>query len=544
MTGRKPPSSTRTTSARSPRPTSPRSSWHSLLTISNDYKYYPQLAADPIPTTDNGGVKVLGQNGDAMTVTWKLRDGLKWSDGQPLTCDDFKYAWEWVIDKDNAGVVHHGLRHPDQVRVPDGHRHDLALQQDLRGLPDPHDAPLPRHYLSKIPIKDQVNGAGFRADEIAKMPVSGPVQVRVRHARGRSSAWSRTTSTQNPKDGKPANLDSVVFKWYGDPDAMIAGYRAGEIDLAFDLQDSDIPKVQDLGDQVAAVPALLYEYLRPNWSPGPFKTDGPTRTPAAARATRPSRIAAPAARWPTRRSARRSPTRSTRTRSTPGSWAATSRSPTPRSARRPGSTRTRPRRPSTRPRPSRSSTTAGWTDTDADGIVEKNGLTRQDRAVHDDPPGPPGHPRAHRALAQGRRHRQRDQPRRSERRSSPTTTRRTNDTPCSLSRSNFDLAEHAFRARRSTRSATTPATTAASSEPNGANDAQVKRPGPRRGTRRRPGQRRLRQGQGRDGAQFQKIYVDKTVEVPLYYRKQVDLASPKRRQLLRQPDPGRPTWNA
>jgi hypothetical protein len=41
--------------------------WHSLLTISNDYKYYPQLAADPIPTTDNGGV-VLGQNGDAMTV--------------------------------------------------------------------------------------------------------------------------------------------------------------------------------------------------------------------------------------------------------------------------------------------------------------------------------------------------------------------------------------------------------------------------------------------------------------------------------------------
>ncbi len=52
----------------------------------------------------------LGQNGDAMTVTWKLRDGLKWSDGEPLTCDDFKYAWEWVMDKDNTGVVHDGLR--------------------------------------------------------------------------------------------------------------------------------------------------------------------------------------------------------------------------------------------------------------------------------------------------------------------------------------------------------------------------------------------------------------------------------------------------
>ena len=48
---------------------------------------------------------------------------------------------------------------------------------------------------------------------------------------------------------------------------MIAGFRAGEIDVAFDLADSDIPKVQDLGEQVAAIPALLYEFLRPNWSP-------------------------------------------------------------------------------------------------------------------------------------------------------------------------------------------------------------------------------------------------------------------------------------
>ena len=91
--------------------------WHSLLTISNDFKYIPQLAADPIPTTENGGV-TLGQNGDAMTVTWKLRDGLKWSDGQPLTCDDFKYAWEWVMDKDNTGVVLAGFEDTTAVDCP------------------------------------------------------------------------------------------------------------------------------------------------------------------------------------------------------------------------------------------------------------------------------------------------------------------------------------------------------------------------------------------------------------------------------------------
>ena len=55
------------------------------------------------------------------------------------------------------------------------------------------------------------------------------------------------------------------------------------VDFATDLQDSDIPKVQDLGDQVSAIPALLYEFLRPNWSEGPFdattKVGGCSRNP-------------------------------------------------------------------------------------------------------------------------------------------------------------------------------------------------------------------------------------------------------------------------
>ena len=35
--------------------------WHSLLAIADDFKYIPQLAAEPIPTTENGGVKVPGE---------------------------------------------------------------------------------------------------------------------------------------------------------------------------------------------------------------------------------------------------------------------------------------------------------------------------------------------------------------------------------------------------------------------------------------------------------------------------------------------------
>lgn len=35
---------------------------------------------------------------DGKTYTFKLKDGLKWSNGDPITAKDFEYAWKRVID--------------------------------------------------------------------------------------------------------------------------------------------------------------------------------------------------------------------------------------------------------------------------------------------------------------------------------------------------------------------------------------------------------------------------------------------------------------
>ena len=110
--------------------------WASLVVFTHDYRYAPDLATS-VPTVDNGGVKAPGDGGDAMTVTWTLRPGLKWSDGEPLTCDDFKYAWEWVLDPDNVGVVTTGFTDITRLRVQVRHRDGLALREHLRGLHHP-----------------------------------------------------------------------------------------------------------------------------------------------------------------------------------------------------------------------------------------------------------------------------------------------------------------------------------------------------------------------------------------------------------------------
>ncbi len=58
----------------------------------------PYLAAE-IPTIENGGV-----DKDGTSVTWKLKQGVKWSDGSDFTADDVIFTYNYCITKETACV--------------------------------------------------------------------------------------------------------------------------------------------------------------------------------------------------------------------------------------------------------------------------------------------------------------------------------------------------------------------------------------------------------------------------------------------------------
>lgn len=500
--------------------------WSSLVVLTNDYKYAPDLAKD-IPTTANGGVKVPGTGTDAMTVTWNLRDGLKWSDGQPLTCDDFKYAHEWVLDKDNTGVgTISSYQAVSAVDCPTPTQIVEHFPKIFEGYITLEVAPLPRHYLAQFPIKDQVAGKGFRTDEIAKMPVSGAFKYDT------VTAGSELRLVKNPNytsfsTGKPAHLDTLIFKWYGDADAMIAGYKAHEVDFATDLQDSDIPKVQDLGTEVNAVPALLYEFLRPNWSAtacskNPTVQDRGTGCPMSDPAMRQA-VAYAINKDEINTRLLSGTVQLANTNISPGAWFFAEEPPTSYDPAKAMSILD----------------AAGWVP-GADGIRVKAGLRAKielcttTRQVRQDTL----------ALIAGWL---KDVG--IEGVSNPVAASNifadyntaTADTPCALSKSNFDLAEHAFS------SSIDPLGNffsyhSSQFEPKGVNDAQVKDADV---------DKALEDVQNNvDFAvikaamkTFQDIYAAKTVEIPLYYRKNVDLASAKLGNFFSNPTQAGPTWN-
>ncbi len=226
-----------------------------LWRVAPDFGWYPDLTKD-VPTTSNGGVVV---NGDKMDLKVDLKDGMKWSDGQPITCDDVIATWHWIMDKNQVGLVGGTIGWEDITGIDGAGTtsctvHFAKVYEGYLGLIDPV---LPAHYISTVSVVDAPKKL-YSFDNVTAGVYSGPyipteVKTNAQITYAPNANWA-TISGHAPYLGK------VIYKYYVDAiDAMIAGYRAGEYDVAFDLDQGSIPKVQDLGDQVKISEGLQYE---------------------------------------------------------------------------------------------------------------------------------------------------------------------------------------------------------------------------------------------------------------------------------------------
>jgi len=73
----------------------------------------PILAAE-IPSIENGGLAP-----DGRSVTWKLKRGVKWHDGQEFSADDVVFNWEYARNPATASVSIGSYRDINVVKVDD-----------------------------------------------------------------------------------------------------------------------------------------------------------------------------------------------------------------------------------------------------------------------------------------------------------------------------------------------------------------------------------------------------------------------------------------
>jgi len=226
-----------------------------LLNITPDLKYVPDLASK-VPTLDNGGVKLVGSG---MDVTWNLKAGMKWSDGSPINCDDLKATWQWIMNKDNAGLAAGTIGWQDVSGVDGGVGADCVMHFSVvyEGYLNLVSPLLPAHYLSTVPVKDAPTKL-YPLGDLASGVYSGPYIPSLKTA-------GQITLKPNPNwatiGGHAPWLSSVVWKYYSAADTMIAGYKAGEFDVGQHLSESDSSALSSVDQaQVKIADSSTYEF--------------------------------------------------------------------------------------------------------------------------------------------------------------------------------------------------------------------------------------------------------------------------------------------
>jgi peptide/nickel transport system substrate-binding protein len=199
-----------------------------LIDVNDKGEYYPVLAKE-VPTVENGGV-----SSDGLTITYKLREGMKWSDGEPFTSADVKFTWEAIMNEKNMVKSRSGYELMESVETPDDYTAVVKYKEYYAPYLTRFAPVLPKHLLGEL---SDINDAPYN-----RMPVgTGPFMV---------TEWvsgDHITMVKNPyyRDADKVKLDKVFFKIIPSREVGIAQLKAGDIDVVWDLIETQIPEMEE-----------------------------------------------------------------------------------------------------------------------------------------------------------------------------------------------------------------------------------------------------------------------------------------------------------
>jgi len=216
---------------------------------------------------------------DGLTTTFKIRPGMKWSDGEPATADDAAYTYQLVIDAMaeeltlGSGYIDGYLSSAGLKSVTATDPETLVVETATpTALLIPAYVPiLPKHIWEKYSLEQIANAEadGFFAND---PPVvgTGPYTA-VEYEPGQFMRFAR-----NPNYwGKQGAADEVIITHFENNDTMVQALRNGEIDYARGIgADAFDSLVGETGITTVEGNANGYSYLTFNGYPKPIEGGG------------------------------------------------------------------------------------------------------------------------------------------------------------------------------------------------------------------------------------------------------------------------------
>ncbi len=217
------------------------------------------ILAKEIPTAANGGIAA-----DGKSVTWKLKDGVKWSDGTPFTSADVKATWQYIMKPETGATTTSNYSNIVDIETPDATTAKITFKNAT-----------PLWYF---PFVGQ-NGPVLQKAQIDKCTdpkncdlIKAPIGTGAFKVKSFVSGDNvQYIINENFRDPNAPFFDAVDLKGGGDAGTAAKAVQAGQVDYAWNLQVTpDILKqITDAGKALdvyagGGVERVLINFADPN----------------------------------------------------------------------------------------------------------------------------------------------------------------------------------------------------------------------------------------------------------------------------------------
>jgi peptide/nickel transport system substrate-binding protein len=236
-----------------------------ITTLAPNVHYFD---ADGVEQVYSGGGSAAVMQ---LSVTFKLKAGVLWEDGSPLTADDILFSWQVAKDPATTAADHYLPNRTNDPVVVDSQTLTLTF---LPGFKDPLyytrlPIPLPRHLYSNLTPAQMA-----ASDLVNRRPISFGPYILNDWAPGDHLTVVKNPSYYRAGEGLP-HIDQINFQFVPDPQQMVMGMASGFCQLGLAPQDTFFATQNETMTQasqqgffyIQSVPSTTFEHLDFNISP-------------------------------------------------------------------------------------------------------------------------------------------------------------------------------------------------------------------------------------------------------------------------------------
>jgi peptide/nickel transport system substrate-binding protein len=183
--------------------------------LDKPYEIQPDLTI--APQLAEGEPEIVSE--DPLTIEYRLKEGLTFSDGEPLTSEDARFTFDQIMDPDNNIITREGYDKVESFETPDERTVRLVFSEPYAPWRDlisgSYAFILPQHVYE---------GEDFNTALNNEVVGSGPYTLQ---------AWNKGQNVVLEKNenywGEEPDIDRITFRFIPDTNTLNTSLQSGEV---------------------------------------------------------------------------------------------------------------------------------------------------------------------------------------------------------------------------------------------------------------------------------------------------------------------------